>query len=244
MHEDRVILESILAQNRDSILDLHNLLDAASNSRQESITPEEPIGIGEHYKKLSDSTGVHTLSIPDVLPPSHESDATPSLRSGTGVLPEPLRHAFSKRGVRLGVHMSILDLSTHEAPEGLKKKWVQEAKHKHMNSHADKPPSSFRNCGRLTPLPELSKISEVNSTSAAESITASSPPQADTVPIDNFTEISLVDANTPTKELNCPPNTPNDPASDGEVKQTSSKLRQVMRKMSKPSLWPSSKIHG
>lgn len=37
---------------------------------------------------------------------------------------DPLARRFSKRGVRLAVHSSILDLNAHDVPNSLKHKWI------------------------------------------------------------------------------------------------------------------------
>lgn len=244
MHEDRVILESILAQNRNAVLDLHNLLASADNSYQASTTPEDPSKAGEHYKRLSESTGVRTLTVPDVLPPSIGADMARPIASGKDDIADPLRHTFSKRGVQLGVHMSILDLNAHEASEELKKKWIQEARDKSSSIHADKPPPTFQADSYPTAFHELGKISEVDSTSNIALGIAQSPPQSHTVPSSEFIELSLIDTNTPNRKPSCPPNTPDEHATDSGGENTGSRLKQAMRRLSKPSLRPSPKIRS
>lgn len=63
---------------------------------------------------------------------------------------------FSKRGVKLGVHMSILDLSAHEAPTSHEQKWIQQTQLRQQLDRSHTPN------GGLAALPELSRISEVD----------------------------------------------------------------------------------
>src|SRR5882672_5899475 len=117
MHEGRVILESVIAKSRNAIIDLHNLEESRKQNHHSSSSSAD-FAASTHHRNLSVGTGVEIPPIPDVLPPatrkSRQSDpATPSRR-------------FSKRGVCLGVHMSILDAGAHNAPEGLKTKWVRQ----------------------------------------------------------------------------------------------------------------------
>ena len=100
MREDLSILESVISKNRAAIVDLHQL--DTTKSRERGGESTEP-----------------TFKIPrdeDVLPPSYNTARD-----------SDLTRRFSKRGVRLGVHMSILDMGAHNAPESLKKKWLHHA---------------------------------------------------------------------------------------------------------------------
>ncbi|KAK6378668.1 hypothetical protein LTR64_002058 [Lithohypha guttulata] len=161
MHEDRVILESVLAHNRDAILDLHNLTNTISSPLKRPDLDRTPSKAGEHHRELSEATGVDVPPIPDVLPPS--ATEAKDEDSDTGHMSR-VKRTFSKRGVRLGVHMSILDLSAHEAPLNLKKKWLQQAHLRQQLDHGQHP-------GRrgLTALPELSRISEVDTAAGSSS---------------------------------------------------------------------------
>jgi hypothetical protein len=66
-----------------------------------------------------------------VLPPVTES-ATNTAKAVSKTGDSPVRR-FSKRGVRLAVHSSILDMNAHEAPVQLKNKWIQTSRdHSHQ----------------------------------------------------------------------------------------------------------------
>lgn len=74
---------------------------------------------GAHGRNLSTATGVEISPVPDVLPTKQATTTEATI--------DTLSRRFSKRGVRLGVHMSILDLGAHNAPAGLRKKWIAQA---------------------------------------------------------------------------------------------------------------------
>lgn len=113
MHEDRAILETVFSTNRKAILDLHNL----------DKTAEE---VGENACK-DDWNGDTSTSISEI----------PQLAGGDSHMPEMVaRRSFSRRGMRLGVHMSILDMGAHSAPDMLKDKWIQTSR----SHHPIKPP--------------------------------------------------------------------------------------------------------
>lgn len=136
MSEDRAILESVFAKNRNAIMDLHHLESSHQHSSSTSSgantsessgnvgddIPSKPDGFspGAHGRNLSTATGVEVPPIPDVLP--SKPGAASKLPSDT------LSRRFSKRGVRLGVHMSILDLGAHEVAAGLRNKWITQAR--------------------------------------------------------------------------------------------------------------------
>ena len=132
MVEDRAILESVFAQNRNAIMDLHDLEKLKGHNHSSiSSTPaadetpttadavERSYNPGAHGRNLSNATGVEVPPIPDVLPTKSVKRAQP-----TG---DTLSRRFSKRGVRLGVHMSILDLGAHDAASSLRRKWIAQA---------------------------------------------------------------------------------------------------------------------
>lgn len=228
MHEDRVILDSVLAQNRDAILGLHNLIGSGNTSHKELTAPCEPLREGEHYKNFSESTGIDTVSIADVLPPSDDNDTAHQPESGKDDFSNPLRQTFSKRGVRLSVHMLVLNLNAHKAPEELRKKWIQEA--------TGRGPADQHDGGAATS-PTLSRISEVDSVPTVSSSITPSLSQPDVVPSNKFAEMSLNSAMTPTRDISAPPNTPQEVATtDSEVRKSGSKFQEVVKKLSVPVL--------
>lgn len=122
MSEDRAILESVFAKNHDAIAALHSL----ENSYPSPDHPHKAIGaaskkeqtsLKDHkLEKCPNTNGVELPPIPDVM------FSEQSVEGATEVA--DLSRRFSKRGVRLGVHMSILDLGAHSAPAELRKKWI------------------------------------------------------------------------------------------------------------------------
>jgi hypothetical protein len=141
MSEDRAILESIFAKNRHAIMDLHSLDQARSHKHSSSTSSTShnlqsvsgsystaDYAPGAHGRKLSAATGVEIPPIPDVLPMKSASTTTPADGS--------LARRFSKRGVRLGVYMSILDLGAHDTALALRKKWIAQAQSKDTTSEA------------------------------------------------------------------------------------------------------------
>lgn len=142
MFEDRAILESIFAKNRHAIMDLHSMdqkrdhkhsssTSSASHGQETPASPVEPNGSeayhpGAHGRNLSTATGVEIPPIPDVLPLKPAPSNKP--------IEESLARRFSKRGVRLGVHMSILDLGAHDTALALRKKWIAQAHSKEKMS--------------------------------------------------------------------------------------------------------------
>ena len=239
MHEDRVILESVLARNRDAILDLHNLTNTISSASSKRALDRTPSKAGDHHRRLSESTGVECPPIPDVLPPS-ANDRKEEDNANTP--PGKIRRTFSKRGVRLGVHMSILDLSAHEAPNNLKKKWIQQAHLRQQLGH-----SQQGDRRGLTAMPELSRISEVDTAAGSSANLSmdqatqveSAIPKVAVIPESPSTE-------TPTRFPLVPYNTPagsamqemtNSPAAvKGQKDTMQNKLRKVMSRMSISSL--------
>lgn len=132
MVEDRAILESVFAKNRNAIMDLHDLEKKKGHNHSSSTSStlatalparlsstDEGYLPGAHGRNLSSATGVEIPPIPDVLP----TKQTKAYESKT----DALSRRFSKRGVRLGVHMSILDLGAHDAAAGLRNKWIARA---------------------------------------------------------------------------------------------------------------------
>ncbi|KEF59771.1 uncharacterized protein A1O9_04619 [Exophiala aquamarina CBS 119918] len=159
--EDWSILESVFA-SRAAITDLQRAIGASlqhsssSNSEPASDTPSfEP---GAHGRKLSSTTGVEVPRIADVLPESRVPQAKKK--------EDDLARRFSKRGVRLAVHSSILDLNAHDVPNSLKRKWIS---HVHARDPSMAQPS---NIPEVDSLPSLlarrSTTGEETSTTAPE----------------------------------------------------------------------------
>src|SRR5580704_14232560 len=66
MHEDRVILESIFARNRNAIVDVH-MLDSPDHKHSSSLSSNEALAhVGAHHRNLSTSFGVECPPLPDV----------------------------------------------------------------------------------------------------------------------------------------------------------------------------------
>jgi len=231
-----MILESVLARNRDAIVDLHNLTNTGQSATTQGQTLDrKPSRAGDHLRQLSESTGVEIPPIPDVLPPTAAEKQEADKRTTP---PSTLRRTFSKRGVRLGVHMSILDLSAHEAPSNLKKKWIQHAHNREQISH-----SQTHDRRGLTALPELSRISEVDTVAgSSHDLRLTQTVAEPTIP--EVSESPSVE--TPARDLLVPYNTPADILPEtcheptttrkGRSSTVGSKLRHVMRKLSMTNL--------
>lgn len=148
MHEDRVILESLLAKNRNAIIDLYSLADVNQHSQSSSSSSGgNPDKAGTHRRTVSTTTGVEIPDIPDVLPPYVTKE------KNMAVAPPPIpSRRFSKRRAHLGVHTSLLDMgSSQQAPDRLREKWIQRSR-------------STRGRGGLgtSPLRHLNKITETD----------------------------------------------------------------------------------
>lgn len=230
MREDRVILEALLAQNRNAILDIHNLTNTANSTENKQMN-RTPSRAGSYHRQLTDSTGVSIPVVPDVLPPS-DTDCRDTICNIAQH--SKLERTFSKRGVRLGVHMSILDLSAHEAPNGLKKKWIQQA---NVRQQLSQPKPGYR-LG-LTALPELSRISEAD-TAAGSSTNLNLSTSAVEPNSVALTESLVSDTPGSTPEVPC--NTPaigtfhqvSDKSATPNCQSATvgSKLRRALRRMS------------
>ena len=136
MHEDRVILESVFAKNRNAIIDLHNLSSSSSDKEQCPSTSRQ----GDHLRRLSQDTGVEIPPMADVLP--------------AATCPEPPKspyRRFSRRGARLAVHKAIIGMDVHDVPVQLKEKWI----------HSNRSHQAHRQS--MSGGPPLTKISEVDS---------------------------------------------------------------------------------
>lgn len=157
LQEDRVILESVFA-SRNAITDLRNTTrkshehtSSTSSAGTVDIPTFEP---GAHGRNLSTATGVDIPSFEDVLP---HGSAKGKQRSTE----DPLARRFSRRGVRLAVHSSILDLNSHDIPSSLRKRWIRKARLRRSLEQQD------LGC----PLDaQLSRISKVNSSPSAKDV--------------------------------------------------------------------------
>lgn len=232
MHEDRVILESVLANNRNAILDLHNLASSMGAGPREGAAglDQTRSRAGDHHRELSESTGVDIPPIPDVLPPSATAVASHQATEAENDTETQLKRTFSKRGVRLGVHMSILDLSAHEAPANLRKKWLQQAHLKRQLGHAQ--PRDRRG---LTALPELSRISEVD-TAPSSTVNLDVPPIQPEPAVASMKQ----EIDTPRPLSKVPDNTPiggswqpeDSPPFEQPRSSVSARIRRIISKMS------------
>lgn len=110
MFEDRTILDTVIKTNRDAILNLD----------EQDEKPSSPLSIDGHRRQSSSEP---------VIPP------IPDTVSSTPRNSKAIDRKFSQRGVRLAVHMSILDMGAHSAPETLKDKWIQTSR-SHRASHS------------------------------------------------------------------------------------------------------------
>jgi hypothetical protein len=115
MQGDRTILDTVFATNRNAIVDLHNLKRSPKSGHENNGKDQTPEDLS------APSSEVPVIS--DVLPIA--PGATSGAAGGT------LRRSFSRRGMRLGVHMSILDMGAHSAPDALKNKWIQTSRSHH-----------------------------------------------------------------------------------------------------------------
>ncbi len=152
MQEDLAILETVFA-SRDAITGLQSLgkpshehNSSTSSAGTSDTTPSfKP---GAHGRNLSSATGIDVPIIEDVLPVSEKKKKQ-----------EALARRFSRRGVRLAVHSSIMDTNAHDVPISLRNKWIQQA-------HLRRVPDHF-NAGSPS-IAQLSRISEVNSNAGAD----------------------------------------------------------------------------
>jgi hypothetical protein len=154
MQEDLAILETVFA-SRHAIKDLHNLGRTShehSSSTSSAGTVDTPPSFkpGAHGRNLSSATGVDISVVEDVLPTSDKKKKQ-----------DALARRFSRRGVRLAVHSSIMDTNAHDVPISLRKKWIYQAQLRRT-------PEYF-NAGSPS-IAQLSKISEVNSSSGPDEV--------------------------------------------------------------------------
>lgn len=234
----------MVSQNRNAILDLHNLVNNVIKPPDKSATAENPSMAREHHRQLSEVTGIDISPIPDVLPLPNFHKQHDTRKVCLDNSPETVHRTFSKRGVRLGVHMSILDLHAHDAPDSLKKKWIQQANRRRPSIHEHNHSAQHHNGGRLTALPELSRISEVNTSAASMSGSGNALSAARSEMIDHVAPEPTYDTmQTPMKEVGVPLNTPVECGSSLQKvnDKIGNKLRRVVSNLSMASLRTPSK---
>ena len=155
LQEDLTILETVFA-SQSAIKDLQKLASkthehssSTSSAGTSDTTPSfKP---GAHGRNLSSATGVDIPNIEDFLP---DGPATAKKKKQ-----DALARRFSRRGVRLAVHSSIMDTDAHHVPNSLRKKWIHEAQLRHGINHLEAGGPSIAG---------LSRISEVNSSAAPD----------------------------------------------------------------------------
>ena len=124
---------------------------------------------GAHGRNLSSATGVDVPNVADVLPMSDKQKKQ-----------EALARKFSRRGVRLAVHSSIMDANAHDIPTSLRKKWIHQAQLRGDENKFDVGSPSFA---------QLSRISEVNSNAGPEELRSVSTPKPGLATRENTDEI-------------------------------------------------------
>ncbi|OQU95441.1 hypothetical protein CLAIMM_01646 [Cladophialophora immunda] len=160
LQEDLAILETVFA-SRNAIKDLQSLAkkshehspSTSSTGTNDASPSFQP---GAHGRNLSSATGVDVPVVGDVLPVSTADGKKKQ---------DALARRFSRRGVRLAVHSSIMDTNAHDVPISLRKKWIHQAQLRHGSDHMDAVGQSIA---------QLSNIAEVNSSSGADD----EPPQS------------------------------------------------------------------
>ncbi|OAP59976.1 hypothetical protein AYL99_04978 [Fonsecaea erecta] len=156
LQEDLAILETVFA-SRSAIGDLQNLAKkthehSSSTSSSGTYDTSPSFQPGAHGRNLSSATGVEIPVMEDVLPVSTAEDKRKKS--------DALARRFSRRGVRLAVHSSIMDTNAHDVPISLRKKWIHQAQLRHAPDHQMETSSAS--------IAQLSKISEVNSSSGPD----------------------------------------------------------------------------
>lgn len=146
MHEDRVILESVVAKNRNAILDLHNLDEARVHQQGHSSSRDE-VQAARNSHRTTTSTGSDVPSIPEIL--------SAALQSQVPANPSSPSRRLSKRGVRLGVHTALLDMGARDVPKALKDKWVRQP-----GNTVNKQPEVGNTAGGL---PRISEVESMTS---------------------------------------------------------------------------------
>ncbi|KAL9624401.1 MAG: hypothetical protein Q9160_001363 [Pyrenula sp. 1 TL-2023] len=116
MLEDLSILESVIKTNQDAIIKLHE--DQPPLPEQQTHLPSS------HNRQFLTPTPTPMPINPPTIPPI--PDPVPTAQPPPPTSAALLDRNFStRRGTRLAVHMSILDMGAHAAPEALKQKWIQ-----------------------------------------------------------------------------------------------------------------------
>lgn len=120
MSEDRAILESIFAENRTALADATKMRPSHSDNPSTPSETSPELEPGAHGRNLSAATGVESISVPDVLPPSKRAGD----KSVDGEEPSSLARRFSKRN-GLKIHKSILDTRAEEIEAALRGRWLK-----------------------------------------------------------------------------------------------------------------------
>ncbi|KIW81081.1 hypothetical protein Z517_04104 [Fonsecaea pedrosoi CBS 271.37] len=155
LQEDLAILETVFA-SRTAIKDLQTLAKKAHGHSPSTSSigindPSPTLQPGAHGRNLSSATGVDIPVMGDVLPASTADEK--------GKKQDALARRFSRRGVRLAVHSSIMDTNAHDVPISLRRKWIHDAQLRHGPDYMEADGQSAA---------QLSKISEVNSNSGQD----------------------------------------------------------------------------
>ena len=116
LREEHAILDSVFLNSRNAIQELHEIDEEYNKARASSDSHHH-----HHHHRHQSSSALSDIPefppVPDGVFPSQSSEhPTP---------PSSHRRDFSRRGMRLAVHMSILDMGAHSTPGALKDKWVQ-----------------------------------------------------------------------------------------------------------------------
>lgn len=150
LQEDLAILETVFA-SRNAIKDLQNTANKShehtSSASSAGVSEGPSFEPGSHGRNLSSATGVDIPATGDVLPASKADEKKRK--------DDALARRFSRRGVRLAVHTSIMGTNAHEVPLSLRKRWINQAR---MQDSLDQAGAS-----RSLSIAQLSRISEVNS---------------------------------------------------------------------------------
>lgn len=124
MSEDRAILESIFAENRNAISSLarsgsryHKHSSSTSSDQDPELKP------GAHGRNLSSATGVEGISVPDYLPPTTETTKVTGLTERGNE--RSLGRRFTKR-VGLGVHKTIIEIQVNDTEATLRRRWIKD----------------------------------------------------------------------------------------------------------------------
>ena len=120
MSEDRAILESIFVKNRRAIVNSATSKGSHSHNPSSSSEATPELSPGAHGRNLSFATGVDSIAVADVLPPSSKDAAERAKREEAA----SLARRFSKR-TGLGIHKQILEIKAENTEAALRKRWIR-----------------------------------------------------------------------------------------------------------------------